>query len=158
MRTLLGFLTSPVSLLAVLLTLLGALVLLRGVNLRLLRQTEVLLTEMKHMRKALRVYPVPHSFTYPFPGSWLVLYNFTLVLLKEQSYQIACKLSCQYILAPISLSSLRAVPKTLSIRQHLIDSGRVVARQRILQEFHTQQDIQRLVNTCRERGSKACDT
>lgn len=131
---------------------------LKGVNLRLLRQTEVLLTEMKHMRKALRVYPVPHYFTHPFPGSWLVPYSFTSVLLKKQSYQIACKLLCHFILAPNSLWLLRAVPKKVSTKQYLLESGRVVARQRILQAFHTQQDLHRLGNSCRERGSEAFDT
>ena len=55
MRTLLGFFTSSVTLLAVLLTLIGAVVVLRGTNRKLLRQNEVLVTEMKHMRKANRV-------------------------------------------------------------------------------------------------------
>ena len=55
LRTLLGYAISPVALLALLLTLVGAVVVLRGVNRKLLGQSEVLLAELKEWRKAHRL-------------------------------------------------------------------------------------------------------
>lgn len=50
-----SYATSPVSLFAFMLSLIGGVVVLRGINRRTVRQSEALLTELRSMRKTQRV-------------------------------------------------------------------------------------------------------
>lgn len=52
LQTVLGYLTSPVALLSVMLMLVGGVVVLQGINSRLLRQGEAMLTELRAIRRA----------------------------------------------------------------------------------------------------------